>query len=442
MRQTYTILLGIFLVYLCVPFSHTAFAQDSVLLEAPKPLADLRIIRREPDSETFKPVAERTPPELLPVPIDWRGFKIYPVLTTSQSVDTNIFATDGNEETDTVTNINPSLFFTKDYGRHQVNFSLEGDAKKYWSNTDEDVFNYSSSLNGFLEARREIKIPFELTYTSGHEKRAQNLLQNFSKEPIAYDSIGTALGVSYEPNRLSAAAILRHVDLSFDNGENMLGQTIVREDGDRTLTVLELNNAYQILPNHRPFLNLAFGFTDYKNKTYDGTGFNGIERDSKNFDALAGWEMAYKGLVEGYLGVGFGTRDYKDNAIEDISSSKISANINWNITKRATLNLNLKRAISEDNQILQGIILSQGRVQMDYEVLHNLYYNAYMDYSLAEFEGSAREDGIFTMGTGFRYLISPRFSLSGDYDFKTRQSTAAGLDYDRHLFMLSLKTRF
>lgn len=442
MRQTYTILLGIFFVYLsALPFE-VVHAQEGVLLEAPKPLDDIRLLRREPDSETFKPVFERTPSDLLAVPLRWRGFKIYPILTTSQLVDTNIFATDSTQEVDTVTILKPAIFVNKDFGRHQANFSIESEGKKYWSNADEDVFNFSTSVSGFLEARREFKIPFELTYASGHETRAQNLAPNFSKEPIAYSSLGSAFGISYEPNRLSSAAILRYVDLSFDNGENKLGQTIVREDANRSLTMLELNNSYQILPNHRPFVNFTYGFTDYENKTYTGSGFNGIERDSTNANFLAGWESAYKGLVEGYLGFGFGVRNYDDPALEDISSSKLSGNINWNITKRATLSLGLKRAITEDNQILQGAILSQGRAKMDYEFLHNLFYNAFIDYSLADFQGSTREDNILSIGTGFRYVLSPRFSVNGDYNFKTRESTASGFDYDRHQFMLSLKTRF
>lgn len=444
MRFVYTILLGISSVYLTLwPTNITqAQASDSVLLEAPKPLGDIRSLRREPDIETFKPVAERTPSDMKPIPIRWRGLEISPILVSSQLIDTNIFATSSSEETDTITSLNPSVFINKNFGRHQVSASAEGELRKYWSNTDEDVFNFNTKLGGTLEARREIKIPFEITYASGHEKRGQNFATNFSKKPIAFDSFGTALGITYDPNRLSMSLVGRYGNLSFDNGTNKAGQAVIREDADRSFSDLELSASYEVLPNHRPFVSFSYGQTDYKKGSFGGTSFSGPERDSTHFDALAGWELSYKGLIEGYLGVGYGERDYDSDLIQDIASFRVASNVSWNVTKRATFSLALRRAITEDNQITQGIILSQGRLSLDYEFLHNLFYNAFVDYAFADFQNSTREDDIFAAGTGLRYVISPRFSLSGEYDVKTRDSSALGLDYDRHQFMVRLHTRF
>lgn len=444
MRSAYTILLGIFSVYLMLFCFHSAQAQvnSPVLLEAPKPLGDIRLLRREPDIEAFKPVGERTPPDLQPVPVRWRGFVISPMLESTQYVNTNIFATSSNEEIDTITTLKPSVFVTKNFGRHQANLAVSGEARKYWSNQDEDVFNFNTKVSGYLEARREIKIPFEISYASGHEKRGQNFAANFSKEPISFSSFGAALGISYDPNRLNLALVGRYGGLSFDDGTTAAGQTVVRRDGDRNFTDLELSASYEILPNHRPFISVNLRTTDYERGNFNGINFSGAERDSTNFDVLAGWELAYKGLLEGYLGIGYGERDYDDNSIEDIDSFRVSSNINWNVTKKATLNLGLRRAITEDNQVLQGMILSQGHLQLDYEFLHNLFYNAFLDYSLADFQGSSREDDIFATGTGLRYVLSPRFSLSGEYDFKSRDSSALGLDFDRHQFMVRLHTRF
>lgn len=442
MRFAYTILWGMLFVSIVMTPNLSVLAQTNpVLLEAPKPLGDVRSLKRDPDVETFKPVSERTPQELKPVPIRYRGFEISPILTSSQTIDTNIFATSANEETDTITILNPALYVNKNIGRHQANISMEAEGKKYWSNTDEDVLNFNTKIGGFLEARREIKIPFELTYVSGHEKRGQNFSTNFSKKPISFGSFGAALGIAYDPNRLGVSLVGRHGNISFDNGTNSAGQTVVREDGDRNFTDLELSTSYEILPNHRPYVAVNVASIDYENGDFAGGSFTGPKRDSTNFGILAGWQLAFKGLVEGYFGMGYGMREYDDNRLQDIDTFRVASNISWNVTKKATLNLGLRRAITEDNQIVQGIVLSQGKLQFDYEFLHNLYYNAYVDYAFADFQQSPREDEIFSAGTGLRYVINPRFSLSGDYSFRGRDTTALGLDYDRHQFIVRLHSR-
>jgi len=444
MKQLYTILLWVFFVYLCdlSVFSAQAQTVSPVLLEAPKPLGDIRSLRREKDIETFKPVAERTPSELDAVPVRWRGFVILPNLVSEQAIDTNIFATSKDQETDTITSLKPSVSIGKNFGRHRANASIGGELKKYWSNTGEDIFNFDAKIGGTLEARRELTIPFELTYASGHEGRGQNFSPNFSEEPIGFKTYGGALGINYNPNRFNLSLVGRYGNIAFDNGSSNAGNIIIREDGDRSFTDLEMSASYEILPNHRPFVSLNIGSIDYERGDFQNGSFSGPERDSVNLEALTGWQFSYKGLVQGSFGLGYGSRDYDDDSIDDVASTRVASNLSWNVTKKATLNLGLKRSITEDNQIVQGVLLSQAKVSLDYEFLHNLYYNTYLDYALAEFEGSSREDDILSAGAGLRYLINPRYSLSGDYKFKSRDSSAMGLDYDRHQFMMRFHSRF
>jgi len=443
MRVFYTIILWTFCVLFGVFIPHQTNAQTltPVLLEAPKAIADIRQIRREPDQESLKIVDERLDPALRPVSIRWRGFEIYPLLKTSQTIDSNIFATEGNETSDFITVVNPSLFIQKEYGRHNFSYLIEGDVQKYWDNSDEDNQNFNTKFNGVLEARRELSFPFEIGYAIGHEKRAQNFSTNFAKEPIRFKTFNKAFGVSYDPNRLGLSLVGRHDTIRFDDSENTVGQAVIRSDADRDVTELEARASYDILPNHRPFVSLTYTDTDYLKKDFQNGALSGPERDSKSIGALAGWELIYKGLVEGYLGAGFSRRNYDSNAIKDVSSAKLAANIAWNFNKKATLTLGVRRSIAEDNEVLSGIVLTQGRLELDYEFMHNLFFNAFADKALADFSQSTREDDILSLGTGLRYILNPRYSVSGHYDFQERASNAPGLDYDRHQVMIRFNAR-
>lgn len=443
MHLRYAIILWIICVLFGFLPGNKAHAQtfDPIMVEAPRGLDDIRKIKREPDSLSLKTVNERVDPDLLPVPIRWRGFEIYSLLDISEKYTSNLFATEDNEETDFVTTINPSFLISKDVGRHTFGFVLDGDYNKHIDNTDEDHLNFRARFNGTLEARHDILIPMEASYVIGHERREQNFATNFAKEPLRYKSFASALGISYNPNRLDLSLIGRYNQIEFDDGRNNAGQAVIRSDADRSRMELQARAGYAILPNHQPFVSVSVANTDYKRGDFQAGSFSGAERDSKSMSVLAGWEVAYKGLVEGYLGAGYTKRNYDSNTIDDVSSSKVAGNISWNMSKKATLNLALRREIAEDNQVLSAAVLSQGRIRLDYEFLHNLFFDAFVDRALADFQESSREDDIFSIGTGLRYMINPRYSVSGHYDFKARESNVPGLDYDRHQVMVRLNAR-
>lgn len=414
---------------------------DPVLLEAPKGLDDIRKIRREPDSISLKLVNQRLDPDYRMPPMNFKGFQIYTIVDVAEKYTSNLFATEDNKESDFVTTINPTLLVKKEVGRHNFGFSVDADYNKHLDNTDEDALNFRTRFNGALEARHDILIPFEVSYNVGHEKREQNLSTNFAREPLKYKAFASALGISYNPNRLDLSLIGRYNDVEFDDGENKAGNAIIRSDADRSLVEIEARAGYAILPNHQPFVSVRAASTDYKRGDFQNNSFSGPERDSKSFSALAGWEMAYKGLVEGYLGAGYTSRNYKASSIDDVTSARIAGDISWNVTKKATLNLALRREIAEDNQVLAAAVLSQGRIRLDYEFLHNLFFDAFVDRALADFQESNREDKLLSLGTGLRYMLNPRYSVSGHYDFKARESNVPGLDFDRHQVMVRLNAK-
>ena len=440
--------LALLLITLCITLVFAkntgAYAQTltPVLTEAPKPLGDIRAFKREPNQDSLKIVSERQVPELKAIPFKSHGFLLFPKVQTSQRVSTNIFATEQNEEADTVTSIEPSLFILKNYNRHQFNLLLNARADKYWSNSNEDQFNFNTKFGGALEATRSVTFPFEMSYVSGHKKRSQNFSNNFTVKPTAFNSLNTAAGITYAPNRLNLSLIGRYSDISFDNGENRFGQTIIKNDGDLSNASIELNGSYNVLPNHQPYASLTIGKTDYKRRNFQNGSYSGVDRSSDNLSFLAGWALKYKGLMEGNLGVGFGTREYDAPQLESINALKLSGNINWNLTPKSTLTVSLKQAISEDNDVVQGLILSQQRAQIDHELLHNFYVKAYAEKALLDYEQSNREDDIYSLSTGFRYAVSPVWSFSGDYTYQTRSSNRAGLDYDQNEFMLRVKKHF
>ncbi len=170
--------------------------------------------------------------------------------------------------------------------------------------------------------------------------------------------------------------------------------------------------------------------------------FAEAQEESIDIDVMAGWEVFYKGLVAGYFGFGYGSQDYEDDLIEDKNSFHIAAGIDWNMTKKATLNLGLRQSMITGNEVSQGMTSTQALLQFNYKFLHNLFYDAFIDFSISDFDSSARRDSALSAGSGLRYQLNPKFAVSGEDDFTAEDSSALGPDYDSHEFTMHLHKKF
>ncbi len=145
---------------------------------------------RAAKEDDFIPAGRREPP----APMHFRGFRLYPALEVRQSYTDNLYATPNDEQDAWITQTTPSLYVTKEFGRHSADVLLEADVRHHWSQPDEDLANVRARLGGMLEGRHDLHFPLEVHYESGHEERLQNLSADISRKPIGFRRIGASAG--------------------------------------------------------------------------------------------------------------------------------------------------------------------------------------------------------------------------------------------------------
>src|SRR5690606_23218385 len=96
-------------------------------------------------------------------------------LTVQQKYTDNIYDAPDTEKGDWVTQVTPSLYVIKPLGRHQLDFSAEGDLRRHLREQSEDLENVRLRMGAMLEARHDLFFPLEIHYERGHEERKQNL---------------------------------------------------------------------------------------------------------------------------------------------------------------------------------------------------------------------------------------------------------------------------
>ena len=430
--------IAVSLQFSSVPF---AFAQDSVLPAQERAIGDVLTLAGDPQDFSSRPVDRRIEEEYQPVPLHWEGLVIYPEMEVSFSYDDNIFITEQNTSGDFISTIEPSLKITKNYQRHTANLELEAEVMRHASLHDEDVENGRVRFYGFLEPHHDFTLPYEIGWSSSHENRAQNFSSNFANKPLGFETVAGALGLTYKPNRLTLALVGRYSHTDYEDGVSETGQPVVRSDSNNTTVELEGLASYHFLRDHKLFLSLAGSFVDYEKRNFVGGSFNGVGRDNTGLSITAGVDTQYKELVEASMGLGYEQRTFKTNDLEDVSALKITSNFLWNATKRATVEGNISRSVAQDNEITQGIVLTQALAELDYEFRHNMFGSVRLGNAWVEFNEIDREDEVLSAGLGLRYLVSPRLSLESEYRKKRRESTQQNFDYDKDILLVRMNTR-
>ncbi len=422
-------------------------AEQSVLKDAGFGIgADVRSINREPEGETLLPVSERNFPAFSPKGLIVGKLLVFPKLAVGGFYNDNLFASSTNEESDSAAVIAPAISIRTIKDRHFFGMSLSSEIVRYADNHHEDVENFEGSAGGYFEIKHDMQLPWKVSYSKYHQDRANNLSRVFTRDPLEISTAEVEGGVSYKPNRLGLKVLGRHTRKYFEDGVSLADPAfaVVRSDANFSTTELEVETGYEFPANHVAFLRSVFGETRYDKGIYDDGAavFTNRFRDSRNISVLAGVITKYKGLLSSDIGIGYSSINFKDDTISDVENIAIDANLDWNITKLSTLGLDLTRSIIQDNEIVQGIVQTQGTLSLDHELRRQIVLSAYATYINRDFDGTTREDDLYRMGLGVLYRPSPYYNVKGEYIHSTQNSTFTGNDFERNLFMIRLTGQY
>ena len=371
-------------------------------------------------------------------PIHAGSFFISPSLTLEQQYDTNVFASQTDEQTDFVTLIRPSLQIQKQIRDQEFGLSLSSDIQRFFDETAENIENYRAEFRSRLIATRKLALPLGLSYRVNHRQRRQERSLEQSDAPLRYKDFRAEAGVEYTPNRLTLGLYGSYSNSRNDNGQTGNGAILVREDGDFDRYAAEARILYNTQTNWSPYAQLLVSQNDFKNRDFDGVGFNGLARDNFLIRARAGVNFDYKGLVIGTLALGQESRRYSDRNVSDINAFSAEANVEWKPREGTSLVFNLTRETDEDNEVNNGITETNASLALDYELLKDLFLTSSFEYENSEFETGNRTDDDYSLSLGVEYIINPRLSISGEVIQNKRESSNEGADFDQTVFLTRL----
>lgn len=399
----------------------------------------------------FVDLNSRLPQELQAQPFTYKGFKYLPQLTLTGTYDSNIFISSQDEVSDYSLTTSPEVTIAKEYDRFTGSMKLKSNIERFASENSENTNTYSAEFQGDFYANSRWAIPFDASYYDSILDRSSpvgNL--STSRKPLEFSTWNASTGIVRKFNRLSLSLLGNYSEISYKDGISVQNNTpVVLSDNDRSTMGLNLGFVYELpregssegVPEHYIFGNVIAGHQDFKRLSYSNGTFSGVNKDRDTLSAMIGFKTGYKGILNAQIGAGILNQYFEDPTLDDTSTFDLLANIDFALTKKMTLNFLASRDISQDNDIVQGIVMTKYNLGLDYEIKHNIYSSLLLGYTTSEFETITREDEDYSVGLELNYVLNPKFSAKASVSHIFRDSTQIMRDYDRNILMLSLTGR-
>lgn len=363
---------------------------------------------------------------------------IQPSATLSQGYDDNIYATDANEEDDTFTQIAPSLRIELMDQETVAALDLDYSYKTYWDHSDEDRHDAKASLGGDLALGRGWSVPFGVLWEQTHEDREEDLTAQIPDEPLKIKNTYAKTGLKFKPSTFGISVVGEYLSQKFDDAIGLVSNLpIIRSDADRDIYNGTLGLEYDISEETQFVLAGSYGGRDYDSLNYQAGGFNGPDRSSDTWGGVTGLRFKAKKLQAEFM-IGYKGFDYDLNAIADIEALVGNVDLAFHATDNLTFSLGYDRDIYEDDEIIQPITFHKADAGIAYKFAPAWLARVGGGLDYRDFESLSRNDETYHVGAGLEYMLHDNWSLVADYLFSTRDSDAAGLDYDRSRALLSL----
>lgn len=392
--------------------------------------------RQTPEEEVLRgdTVLTRPRPDYDPIGQRIGGFILYSDLDVQQSYNSNVFYTPSSPKGDWITAVNPSIDLKSNWNVHALNFHGDIDNVTYWKFHQNNFFDYSLGTDGRLDVYNDARLYGGVGYAIRHlPLYSPNNIPN-TQAPVQYSDLSGNVAGEKEFNRLAFRLdanydAYRYSDavLSSAVGGGISRQSLQDYDDKR----LGLRTSYELTPGRQVYVLTAGDWRDYKNSA-DLSGFN---RTSRGYTVAVGARYDITGVtfIDGY--VGYREQFYDDARLQTMKGPAAGLQVTWNVTRLTTVTGSVTRDIEET--ILSGAsgyFATLAQVKVDHELLRNLLLNANVGYENDDFVGISRTDSYYLAGVGAKYLISHNFWISGGYNFAHRDSSAAGTNFDDHIF--------
>jgi hypothetical protein len=388
-------------------------------------------------------VQERTRPDLEPQGLRVGAFRLFPSLKETGTYDDNLFAERSSVSSGFVLRSRPEVKIDNGPGPsvRTLNFDLYVEDARYVGHSNLSNDNVGATLNLGSEFGPDTRARSLTDFSYAHQDPSNFALGTpnvkIKRLPVL-TTFNQNLGLSHDYGDVGAVALDGgYLRQDYENIQPSVGATINQ-------TVLNANTfhvgpkfSYNLTPVLRPYVK-----ANYARQDYDSNAFNNNE-----YLMVTGADFEFRRLFRGTAYLGYKDREYDKSANPGARGFTYGMNLSWFPTELLTINAQGGQNFSDSlavsaNGTHSVVDAKTVSLSADYEVLRNVIVSALAAFEDDNYLSLTREDKIYSAGTGIRYIITPQWEASAQYQFSTRNSSLQTFGYDRNVVSAAVKLSF
>jgi hypothetical protein len=371
------------------------------------------------------------------------SFVVNPVTEVEMRGESNIFRTEHDAKSDQIASVRPSLAVSSDWNNHAVSFRVGGDIGRYLNHSAESYEDLRTGAGGRFDVSDALTLDVDTRFERVHEMRGVPEDVGFRFPPVNIETLGLKGGARYQ-----ADLLLLHLKGKIDR--------LVHKDGDPSTTPLRDRDESEI--GLRTGWELSPGTTIFVEPTVNERVYDheldslGVRQGSHGYRALVGVTWDVSGVTFLEAAVGWLRQSYEDPGFAPTQGPSVDIKAIWNPTEMMTLTAGVQRRVDESAtvdpltgrpQATSGILVTQGNLGLDYELMENLIFSSKVDISDQQFEGyePKRKDFVVAGSLGLDYRIGHNWYARLGYDVIHRSSNLVGTSFDDQFVSLRLGQR-
>jgi len=170
--------------------------------------------------------------------------------------------------------------------------------------------------------------------------------------------------------------------------------------------------------------------------------FMQYDRDADGLTLRAGTTVNNSALWDGEIAVRYDYRNYKDNALADVSNVGLEANLNWHPTRLTTVTYTANSGIDDSfNGVSNGVRNYDFGVSVRHLLRDNIELSGGFTYSLDDYRDTAADDQTYIARLGISYQLNRNTAVTAGYEFTRYDSGTPGSGYTENLASAGVRFR-
>jgi hypothetical protein len=382
---------------------------------------------------SFVPADEQANPEVDPVPFPVGIFIVQPSVDFSADWSSNVLATATAEESATAFGFKPTFLVSSDWARHGLGGILQIDHVENPDVSSESFTDVKLGLNGQLDLAERSTVMFRVLTEDITEDRTAFSTIAGALEPNEYTRSGGGVGLQHESRKWQ---IETGVDLfSFDHDDAELPGDLFQDQDLRDRDELEgrVRLAYAMSSSWAAYAEARRLEADFDPPNI----FNAFNRDYEGSIVSLGSDFEFGDSLRGDIGIGFMSYTYNDPSYADIEDVSVSANVQWALADKTTIETAVSRDIIDPGIAADIAAVETGvNVRLAHGLSSKVFLVGGAGFNTYEFENIDRTDDRVDVLVGANWKLNKNLWLESNYEIRDSSSPIQEYTENRVLFRM------